>query len=333
MKSQKSILAGIAVVLCAAAFAQAANDPNNLKFVAQDNLSQFWTVEREGREITAGGPVKPGNVAILCITDAQIFPDFNRPDVIDSILANSQGKQLSKKQVELVRSGAFISQEGPFNKEVLNNYQFRIYGVSEDDTKRLTRAVILYLTERAEKTATPAEIALSEFQKQLAAYKMELSKRNQKLAELKKEQYGSYTTVEEALKAQSEFRKKQVELMVDLSGVEAKLQATQTAISKCAANQQTLRDKLEEMLNNQTIELAEVKARFHEINNGISIAYNAARNLDPSNTEAEARSFENQVIQIENCIEHLKANLGRPDMMPPVIFENKVTIYPLTVDK
>ncbi|RKY07124.1 MAG: hypothetical protein DRP56_06295 [Planctomycetota bacterium] len=334
MKTQKTIMLVITLALCATTYVQAASE-SSLQFITIDKPIQ-WVAGEPDRGTLAQGDIHPTHAATLYLKGKRILPDFKDSKFINSLLSNSEGQQLSKKQVEFINSEVYFRQEGDFGKSKYDHYQFKLYGVSKEDTEQMVKTFIQYFVENAQNDSDVIKPVLPVFQEQLVFYKTELSELLQKDKEISdklKEELRSEicSSIEEAQRRFSDFNQKENALFVESAGIKAQLEEIGQTLDRIGQDDnKTLRAKLEEKMNGLNIELAGVEAKSRESRmwgSRIMRPIHLSNKLEKS--KAEVDFVKNEVSQIEQIIEQLKSQLAKPNMMQPIIYENEIKVFPV----
>jgi len=329
----------------------AAQEPNQykpeLKFEIS-NQEQPWLVEigQNGQ-----GPIQPSHVAILFLGYRQNFPDFSSPVTIKSILSTPSGKSLSQKQMELLTTGTnCISRLGKFGDTVPNHYHFRLYATSEEDAKKMVQAFLEVCAAEANENIQQFQIKKLELEKNINKVKERLMKTDPdiktaqtKLDELKNTVH--YLSTDEAKQTIIEMSKMLNNLQVEVAGVYAKWTETSSFIERLEAKQkieaknseartntESIRLKLEEMKIDLAIELEVLKAKEKTAGRIRMDAENFCNlNQQIKQLEEDKNNLRTSIPDLVNSLEGVENRLANPDnaLLPPKVFENKVTIYPV----
>jgi len=307
-------------------------EPNETRIEVKFNVSsegQKWIIGKGNTE-SGRGPIRPSHVAVLFMGPSQLFPDVENPDMVKSIQSTTVGKLLSQKQVHLLSTGrGCISRLGRFGDTVPNHYHFRLYAVSEQDARHLTKAFLEVVTNRARTKAQPIEEAMLNLKDEIFKTETKIPEAYAKakvasseFAELKKTVH--YVSSQEAEKTISELNRILVMNDIELAGIRAKITAIEeykTKISK-----ESYLAALDQMLSEQNIELAASLAKKKAATAARQEAEKFCRLKEASKTPHHLKT---QLSLYKNNLQNLKAKLNRPDSIPPEIFRNEVTIYPV----
>jgi hypothetical protein len=360
---RRQLLIGLVLTLvCLPALGQEPNEAKTeLKFESNDK-EQPWIIEIdangnetiETRKEMIRGSFQPKYVAVFYVRDKrddmshyrawkQGFPDFSLSTWIDSVLSTSAGKSLSQHQIDLLQTGACIRILGQFGNAVGNHQQIRVYAVSEKDARKTVEALIETLTKVSGTTGylknkrLELQEKIPKDKKLILEKEIKLKSESEKLDMLKKSIY--YLSIDEAKEVISQLNKTLDTLNVEIAGFKAKVSAIEKNIEqskskKTLSSADTLA-KLEEMLTEQTIELVGALARKET---ATKIRDQATEYYNLNRLEGNIRNelvtlrqvlgdCERELRGIENQLAH-----PTPDMLPPKLFQNKVTIHPVRTE-
>lgn len=322
-------------------------DPNEVKTELKFEISseqRQWLIE-EGK--IGKGPIKPTHVAVFYIAHAQDFPDFSSPGGIKSILSTSAGKALSQEQVDLLPTGDCIRRLGKFGDTVPNHYHFHLYAVSQEDAKKMAEAFIEVWTNRANVKIQPLLSQRQEIQERIAEFKKNLPEKESeakaikvKYQELKKATHDFSSDSDAAKEAKEtilQMNKMLDTLEIELAGIREKMKT----IERFRRGQEPVRNqsnqvnyRLDEMFVEQMVELRGIEARKEA---AIAIRKREGEFLDLFSrwTKHENEMLIGRLGSWEinlSKVEDILAN-PKPGMLPPKVFQNKVTIYPVLVEE
>ena len=169
-----------------------------------------------------------------------------------------------------------------------------------------------------------------------------------KFMELKKTRYFSLSdneAYETAKKTMLEMDKMLDVIAIELAGIREKM-AVLNEYRKTPQDMQAIQRrrqlpegmlvKLEQMFVEQTIELKSAEARkqaatkIRDRDKAFIVMFNKWNNLSSEvyNLKANLENYEERVPEIEEILTNPK-----PDMLPPEIYQNKVTIYPVLIEQ
>ncbi|MHC4435780.1 MAG: hypothetical protein ACYS3S_00365 [Planctomycetota bacterium] len=313
-------------------------DPNESKIEVKFEVcskEQEWIIGK-GNTQSGRGPIRPSHVAVLFMGPSQLFPDFGSPAVIKSIQSTSAGKSLSQTQVHLLSTGSgCISRLGRFGDTVPNHYHFRLYAVSENDARKLTEAFIEILTDQARIKAQPTKGRILDLKDKISQIEARIPEANAKVqtalsefTELKKTVH--YRSGQEAKKTISELNRILVTNDIDIAGIRAKITAIQEYKSKKRISEESHLAALDQMLSEQNIELAASLAK----KKAATTARQAAERF--CHLEENSKTPDHLATQLrlyKSDLQNLRDRLNRSDMIPPKVFRNEVTIYPVLTDQ
>lgn len=313
-------------------------EPNEAKSEIKFEVShqdQKWLIGKGNIE-NGRGPIHPSHVAVLFVGPSQLFPDFETPSVIKSILSTSAGKSLSQQQVHLLSTGyGCISRLGRFGDKVPNHYHFRLYAVSENDARKLTEAFIEILTDQARIKALPHRERMLDLQNEILQTEAKIPKANaeaeaasSELAELKKTVH--YLSSEEAEQTISELNRILVTNDIDIAGTRAKITVIEEYKSKKIFSGESHLAALNQMLSEQNIELAALLAK----KKAATTARQAAeRYCNLLKALKMPNHLVTQLSLYKRDWETQKDILNRSDFIQPEVFRNEVTIYPVKAEQ
>jgi len=321
-------------------------EPNETKVGLKFEIGtdeKAWLISSRTDEI-GQGPINPTHLAHFYINERQKCPTLPGSRWIKSILESSAGQSMSRKQKSFVKTGredflrlGIFNELGPMKKGF---YYFRLFAVSEDDAKKMTQATIEVLTNKANAKLQKLQTERQELQEKIAEIKKQISKMEAEiknaqpnLDRLKKEiQYLHSGKAEEAI---SEFNKMLNTLKIELSGIRSRLQTIEIYKAKLGKEiSGEHRFKLEQMFIEQMIELKAGEARKNtviDLRNEARSFYNLDRKLDK--LKSTKYNLGNDLTRLEPVLGQIEERLANPtpDMLPPKVYQNKVTIYPVTI--
>jgi len=350
------LLAGLIWVwTCTALLWQQANeDKMELKFDVGDK-AQRWVIrirreragkpgeervieEIEDREEMVQSSIRPKYVGVLYVGYRQEFPDCDDPGVIQSILSTPSGKLLSQQQIDLLSTGACIRRLGAFGDTVNNHYHFRIYAVSEKEARQTTEAFIEILANRSKEETQFYKDAILELRRTIAETKRKIQEKEPeaeaaraRFEEMKKT--ARFLDYKKARETIGSLNEKLNALDIDIAGLQARVSTIETYKSGKKVSNPTTLGKLDQMLSEYAIELADDLAKkeaFMEIRRQAKAFYDLyhLQNRLPR----QVQSLRDNLPRLEQELRENKKRLNSPEKPPPKVFENKLTIYPVRVD-
>jgi hypothetical protein len=348
----------ILAVICVSALAAEPNEPETeLKF----------EISAKERQWEFSGPIKPKYVAIFSMSDlSKLYtqPNFSGTEskMINMILATSSGQSMSEIQKELLKAGTAIStSETTFKKEKYGSVSYRVdeekiglYAFTVDDAKLITEAFIETVNKKAREKLPPLlEEFMAERKQRLQEEREKIADINNKLAE-KEPQLNSADSAYKTFKntdrykilADSEACEKAKAAIVkmnemlsildiELAGIHEKLNVIEQYRKSANFSKATL-DKLEQMFVEQMIELRGTEARkeaavkLRDQDKQFCVLYDIWTGLE--NVVGLLRSeLEDREKMVRFCEEGM-AN-PHPELLPPKVLQNKVTIYPVLAEE
>ncbi len=354
----------IVVLACVPALCQEPNQPKTeLKFEISSE-KQEWLTE-ESKKVVGELPIKPTHVGELFIWNLQrkgerardhrsgrtmtkFRPsvDFSSHQVLRLILETSAGQSISEQQRELLRTGHAITTVGYFGDTVGNHFHFRCYAVSRDDTEKIVKALMEFLTNRNNEILQSVQNNKTLLEEKIIDCKDEISKKQDELKgiESKLDELGKtahYLSPDEAEETVLELNKTLNALDVEVAGLQAKVSTIENYVEKykskkTVAGSQEALAKLEQMLSEQAVELASALARKEaatKIRNQAEEFYNLHK--QHAQLPEELKNLRKNLSRFESDLRDIKEMLFKPnpDMLPTKVYQNKVTIYPVRVEE
>ena len=350
--------------ICAQALATEPNETKTeLKFEISKKERQLGIAERS----IFRNSVKPKYVAIFSMSDLSRFydePDLETHDMETAkmILATSAGQSMSEIQKELLKADKVIftiSRKSGRKKlsMVSNEYresEFGLYAFTAEDAKLSTEAFIETMTNKAREKLPPLleefmnerKQALQVCRERIADIKNKLTEKGPEL----KSAESAYKTIkngdrykiladteafEKARETIAQMNKMLSILDIELSGIRGKLGIIEKYRESGKFSKATL-EKLEQMFVEQMIELRGAEARkgaaikLRDQDKQFCDFFDAWTGLDN-----EVKHLRDNLNSYENRVRYLEESIANPHphLLPPKVLQNKVTIYPVLVEK
>jgi hypothetical protein len=265
-------------------------------------------------------------------------------DPVLAILSTNAARTMSPTQRELVSTLPFKHID--LGKTIGNHTYFRVYGVGEYDTQKMVKAFIEALENKANKEVQYYLNKIKESKEKIAEVKKELPEKQKQLKtaeskykEIKNARYFSLTDSQIYTKAKElmfEMDKMLDTLEIELAGIREKLKEIERyrrskSLSGKDLSDETV-DKLDQMFVEQLVELRGVEARKKaalKIRNREKEFLNLFSQWN--NLNVEVKRLNQDLEKSEKSILLAKKNLTNPtpEMRPPKVYQNKVTIYPV----
>ena len=266
-------------------------------------------------------------------------------DPVLAILSTTAARTMSSTQREHVSTLPFKSIG--FGNTIGNHTYFRLYGVGEYDTQKMVKAFIEALANKANKEVQHYLNKIKESKEKIAEIKKKLPEKQKQLkeAELK---YREIKNTRYFPDNPNEIYRKSMEtvfqmdktldtLEIELAGIQEKLKKivkyrqNKYADDAKKFSPETL-DKLDQMYVEQLIELSSAKSRqkaavqIREREKEFLVLFNQWSNL-----EGEVNRLRHDLEMSENNLRLAETRLANPtpEMRPPKVYQNKVTIYPV----
>ncbi|HIJ52501.1 MAG TPA: hypothetical protein HPP66_05025 [Planctomycetes bacterium] len=345
----------ILVVICVSALA---TEPNETKTELKFEIN---TRVRSKGLMKFTGPVKPKYVAIFTMSDLSrirrelVWTDY--PALAKMILATTTGQSMSEIQKELLKADRVISTSTSSVREQMYSVQkteFGLYAFTVDDAKNMTQALIEILTTIAREKQPPMlEKFMNERKQKLQILQEGISDIKNKLIEMEpefKSRESKYKTIKNTdryrtlsdSKANEKARETIVQmnkmlsiLDIELAGIQEKLVVIEQYRESGKFSKATL-EKLEQMFVEQMVELRGAMARKDaaiELRNQdkqFCDLYNAWHSL-----EKEVKFLRNRLRNEEKRVRSYEEGTANPhpELLPPKVLQNKVTIYPVLAEE
>ena len=338
IKFKKAQIIIVLILVCTCSFLTA-GEPNvtktELKFEIDNTKSQSWWGAHRG---TSGqGPIKPTYVAIFHIRRPHVDMPSGQQGILQ-ILKTSAGQSLSDQQQKFMAASDAITWWGI---DVIKNHDtVFLYAVSEEDAKKMVQAYF-------EIPANNAKARRQEYEKYMEDKKQEIAEIEKTLPEKQKQadkieaKNLEIWRYEKAKNTIVEMDKKLDMLEIELAGIREKIsvineyrktpQDTQ-AIERRRKLPEGMLVKLEQMFVEQTIELKSAEARQQA---AIKIRNRekdfADLYVESNNLIGEVRRLKTNLEDAKKAVQDMEKRLANPEpyMLPPEIYQNNVTIYPV----
>lgn len=349
----------IALVLACICVPVLGAEPNEAKTELKSEISrepQQWVTgikklglrqEKDGdrvritKNVIGKGPIKPTHVAVLFIGFEQKFPSFYQYEVVKSILSNPAGQSLSQQQADFLFTKDCICQIGEFGQMLSNHHQFRVYAVSQDDAKKTAKALLEFLTKKAEEQVRYWEKRSESFEDDIAATKKQISEGDAELRDAKNrleeiKNKVHYLSTDEAKKTVSELNKMLNDVNIEIAGKRAELQEIGDSLQK--PNLTSWPNILQNLQEMQIQRIIELKGAEGKKETATKIRQQAEEfvnlhNLN-SNLPKDLTFLRKKLSAYKRSLSSAEKELDKPgpDMLPPKVYQNKVTIYPVRLD-
>ena len=352
----------ILVVICVSALATEPNETKTeLKFEISKKERQLGMEERYKFKDS----VKPKYVAIFTMSDLSRFynePDLSTHDMVTAkmILATSAGQSMSQIQKELLKADKVVFTLGTTNKnlsmfsDTVRESEFGLYAFTLEDAKLTTEAFVETMTNKAREKLPPL---LEEFMNE---HKQYLQKGREGTADLKnkltekepelKSAESAYKTIkdtdrykiladteafEKAMETIAQMNKMLSILDIELAGIREKLAIIEKYRESDKFSKATL-EKLEQMFVEQMIELRGAEGRKGAVidlrnrDKQFCCVFDTWTGLD-NEVSVLRDNLKDREKSLRSCEEEI-AN-PHPELLPPKVLQNKVTIYPVLVEE
>ncbi len=319
-----------------------AKTPLNIEIKSEEKQ---WIVEVGGRIGT--GPIKPTHVAELFLSYpySDEYKSRSTPQRISRMLKTTPGRSMSSEQHSFLSASAVSDAITVIDrgKIVRRHYQICLYAMSELDARKMAVAFIEAMGDKAEK--------ISSYKENIRMLQEQIFNTNKKILNEEAEsdvimanlresiKNVHYLSTDEAKQAISELNTMLNNLDIELAGMKAKLMVIQEqkerqkAKGEIVTNKEGILLKLENMWIDLLIELKVAEARKETAIQLRSQAEDFCKQMNAKKAESqkEMNKLNMNITFYENEIRQFEEKLADPDMetLPPKIFQNKVTIYPV----
>jgi len=364
LRKNKLLIALIIACVCVLVLGVEPNEAKTvLKYEVSEKERQLGVIERGKFKDS----VKPKYVAIFSMSDLSRFYDEPGPGTRDMvtakmILATSAGQSMSEIQKDLLKADKVIFTLGITKKRKdLNLFsypvresEFGLYALTAEDAKLATEAFVETMTNKAREKLPPfLKKFMNERRQGLQVSLEKVADLKNKLAEKEpglQSAESAYKTIKDTdrykILADTEAHKKAREtiaqmnkilsvLDIELAGIRGKLRIIEQYRESDKFSNATL-EKLEQMFVEQMVELRGAVGRkdaaidLRNQDKQFCDLYDAWAGLD-----SEVKSLRNRLRSDEKKVrlyEDVIAN-PPPDLLPPKVLQNKVTIYPVLAEE
>jgi len=325
--------------------AKPSENETQLKFEIENKTSKKWITDRAGRK-PGMGPIKPTHVAILHIRRPHKDMPISHQGILE-ILHSSAGQTLSQQQRKFLSISDAITWWGIVG--IQNHDTVLLYAVSEEDAKKTVQAYLEVPTNESSERMQEYEKYLKDRKERIIEIKKVLPEK-QKQADEMEPKYMKIKNTRFFLLSDDEAYEKAKETMlemdkmldileIELAGIKEKIQSIEKFRSMKSLGGHDFSDetlnKLEQMLVEQLIELKSAEAREQAAmkirgrDKAFVDLFIQWKNLSGEvyNLKANLESSEKRVQEMEE-----KLTNPTPDLLPPEIYQNKVTIYPVLIN-
>jgi len=280
--------------------------------------------------------------------DPKPYIDFRSRETIRAILDTPSGKSVSQQQRKFFTAGwGLLFKIKEFGDKIPNYTSVLLYAVSEEDAKKTSLAFIEFLRNEADKEVEFWQNERKKLVAKIPNLTKSLKKCEEELAAARKKLEHltgiyHYLSTDEVKQTIVDLNKTLTTVRIERRTSEARIEAIQAAI-KDTREEQRLRptksidrtailQMLEQMQVHEMIELTTARAKKDIVEHMISQSqefielHRQVDRLPKRNDELkrELRVAERGLQMVEDKL----AN-PTPDMLPPKVFQDKVTIYPV----
>lgn len=339
------ILALISVyIISLAPIAKSSEGETKLTFEINNKQTKPWVVGPTGK---ARGPIKPTHVAVFYVR--RPWNSSEGDTAVQQILKTSEGQSLSEQQRHFLIASDAVVRWGIHN--IQNHDMLLLYAVSEEDAKKMVRAYLEIPANEAkarrqeyEQYVKDRKQEIIEIKKVLPEKQKQADEMEPKYMEIKKTRYFSLSddeAYEKAKETMLEMDKMLDVIAIELAGIREKMSVINEyrttpqdmqAIERRRQLPEGMLVKLEQMFVEQTIELKSAEARekaavmIRDRDKAFVDLFIQWKNLsgEVHNLKSNLENNERRAQEIED-----RLNNPEPFMLPPELYQNKVTIYPV----
>jgi len=268
---------------------------------------------------------------------------------IEAMLETSAGQSMSQLQRDIISNQSIRFMD---NGSTISNYTyFQLFGIGQDDVQKMVNAFVEVLANFTNKEMQhflkeqqKYQELIVEANKRIAEKETEQKDLNKRLKHVKKKVH--YLSVEEARKSIEELNKTLDELNIEIAGMQRKLFAIREEHDNTKKNvhgveqqkiyRSTIWPRLEQMRIDQIIELkvaeekkitaVKIRTEAEEFYNLHQQSLEISKFLEP--LRKRLSNYRGSLDSVEKIIQN-----PVPEMLPPKVFRNKVTIYPVRVEE
>ena len=306
---------------------------------------QQWIVEVGGR--IGKGPIKPTHVAELFLSypRSDEYNPRTNPQRISRMLKTTPGQSMSSEQHSFLSASTLTDTITVIDRGniVRRHFQIHLYAMSELDAQKMAEAFNEAMADKAEKIISYKE-HINGLQESIFRRKKNILDKEVEAEKFLAERRESienvyYLSTDEAKQAISELNTMLNNLDIELAGMKAKLMAIQEhkerqkAKGEIVVNREGIVLKLENMWIDLLIELKVAEAKKETATQLRSQAEDFCKQMNAAKVDFQndMNRLKMDITFCEKEIRKFEEKLADPDMemLPPKIFQNKVTIYPV----
>jgi len=357
----------IALVLACVCASVLAAEPNEAKTELKFEISTMERALRMEERSSFRNSVKPKYVAVFTMSDLSRcynrYPlGYHDVETAKMILSTSAGQSMSEIQKELLKADKVIFtisvKKGVKKFNVVSNRyelsEFGLYAFTAEDAKLATEAFVETMNKKAREKLPPLlENFINEQKQKLQEYQERLTDTKKKLSEKELElkpaesayktlkntdhyktlaDTGAYKKAKETI---AQMNKMLSIIEIELSGIQQKLEIIEKYRESDNFSNATL-EKLEQMFVEQMVELRgamgrkEAVLRLRDRGKQFCDFFDAWIGL-----EHEVRNLKNSLKDYEKRVLYYEEQIANPhpELLPPKVLQNKVTIYPVIAEE
>ena len=361
-RKRQLVIVLIIFCICVPVLGVEPNKPETeLKFEISAKERQLESVERSMFK----NSVKPKYVAEFTMSDLSRYYEhvlgLHDMETAKMMLSTTAGQSMSEIQKELLKADKVISAigvKGVRKKYTMVSYnvresEFRLYAFTLEDAKLVTEAFVKTMNKKAreklppllEKFMNERKQRLQEDRERIAGIKNELTEKEPELRSAessyrKLKNTDPYSTLadteayEKAGETIVQMNKMLSILDIELAGIRKKLEIIERYRESEEFSKATLQ-KLEQMFVEQAVELMGTEARkeaaieLRDQDKQFCDFFDAWTRLDD-----EVKNLRSSLSSTEKRVRYYEEEIANPDpeLLPPKVLLNKVTIYPVLAE-
>lgn len=305
-----------------------------LRFVVNDKESLRWFNDRmqSGR-----GPVEPTHVAVFHVRRSGLHIQRDYKGVLQ-MAQTSAGKSLPKLQQQfLSASDSFVMRSA---ENMRNHETAMLYAVSAEDARKMVQAFLEVAISGAEAGLQDAKTKLQSYEERAAEFSKEIPNKEAELEAVtvahEKAKIETHNPASDADAAEEskgiilEMNALLDSLAIEITGIEAKIAAVEKIKSEKPASSAEGLARLEDIVNEQTVELAGALAKKKA---AIAIREREEKFHNLYRKRAalakQVTGLKKNLSQVESGRREMAKTLAEQEsyMLWPQVYQNEVTIY------
>jgi len=274
---------------------------------------------------------------------------YMRGAPIEAIIETSAGQSMSQMQRDVISNQSIRFMD---NNSTISNYTyFQLFGVGEDDVQKMVNAFIEVLANRVDSRRQSLLNQQQKLKQKIVLLEDEKLRRETEQKNVMKRLEGvkkkvHYLSIDEAGNTIEKLNKTLDELNIDIAGMQRKLFAISEEHEHMSKETQksgdvrkkiyetTIWPRLEQMRIDQIIEL---KVAEEKRSTAMKIRTEAEEFYHLHEQSLEKVKYleplRKRMSNYQESLRNTEMRLTTPELLPPKVFQNKVTIYPVRVEE